>query len=137
MAKKIKKVDYIYAAGRRKSSSARVRLYRGKGVSTVNGKPIDKYFPGVMMKDKWAKPFKVLDVTDKYYVSAKVAGGGVQGQLDATVLGIAKAFAKVDVDKFRIPLKKARLLTRDARIRERRKVGMGGKARRKKQSPKR
>jgi len=73
----------------------------------------------------------------KYYVTVKVVGGGKNGQLDAVVHGIARAFDKADREKFRPPLKRAGLLTRDARVRERRKVGTGGKARRKKQSPKR
>ena len=132
-----RKINYIYAVGRRKSASARVRLFRGKGENTVNGRLIGEYFPGSIMKDKWTKPFKTVEVTDKYYISAKVVGGGLNGQLDAVVGGIAKALAKEKVDKFRTPLKKAGLLTRDPRIRERRKAGTGGKARRKKQSPKR
>ena len=73
----------------------------------------------------------------KYYVTVKVVGGGKKGQLGATVHGIARALAKLDADTLRAPLKKAGLLTRDSRVRERRKVGTGGKARRKKQSPKR
>jgi small subunit ribosomal protein S9 len=132
-----KKINYIYAVGRRKSASARVRLFRGKGENTVNGKPISEYFPGLINKDVWSKPFKTVDVFDKYYVSVKVVGGGQKGQLGAVVHGISKALAKAKEDKFRIPLKKAKLLTRDSRIRERRKAGTGGKARRKKQSPKR
>jgi small subunit ribosomal protein S9 len=132
-----RKINYTYAVGRRKSASARVRLFRGKGENTVNGKLISEYFPGQVMKDKWAKPFKVVEVMDKFYVSVKVVGGGLNGQLDAVVNGIAKALAKAKVDKFRLPLKKAGLLTRDSRVRERRKAGTGGKARRKKQSPKR
>lgn len=133
----MKKIDYTYAVGRRKSSSARVRLFKGKGESTVNGKLIEKYFPGLIMKELWSKPFKVLDVSDKYYVMAKVNGGGINGQLDAVVNGISKAFVKMNKENFRPLLKKAKLLTRDSRIRERRKPGTGGKARRKKQSPKR
>jgi len=137
MVKKKNKISYTYAVGRRKSASARVRLFNGKGESTVNGREISEYFPGPVMKDKWTKPFKVVDSTDKYYVTVKVEGGGINGQLDAVVSGISKALAKVQVDRFRLPLKKQGLLTRDPRIRERRKTGTGGKARRKKQSPKR
>ena len=136
MARK-KKINYIYAVGRRRSASARVRLFRGKSESTVNGKPISDYFPGAVFKDKYTKPFKILDIRDKYYVTVKVVGGGISGQLDAVVLGIARAFSKSSEEKFRKPLKKAGLLTRDPRIRERRKAGTGGRARRKKQSPKR
>lgn len=135
MAKKVK-TNYSYSAGRRRTASARVRLFKGSGVNTVNGLEIDKYFPGPFNQDIWSKPFRVLDLTEKYYMSAKVAGGGPQGQLGAVALAIARAFAK-EREEFRKPLKKAGLLTRDPRTRERRKVNTGGKARRVKQSPKR
>lgn len=137
MPKKKAKKNYTYSVGRRRSASARVRLFRGKGESTVNGLMLEKYFPGVVAQDKWQKPFQVIDEVDKFYFSAKVLGGGKEGQLDAVVLGVARALSKLEEEKYRIPLKKAGLLTRDARIRERRKVGTGGRARRKKQSPKR
>jgi small subunit ribosomal protein S9 len=132
-----KKLNYTYASGKRRSSSARVRLFHGKGENTVNGISLEKYFPGIINKSKWSKPFGLTETSEKYYFSAKVLGGGKEGQIDAVVQGLAKALAKVKPDKFRAPLKKAGLLTRDSRIRERRKVGMGGKARRKRQSPKR
>ena len=131
------KPNYTYAVGRRRSASARVRLFRGKGDTTVNGKLISDYFPGPISEDLWSKPFRTADVTDKYYATVKVVGGGVMGQLDAVVHGIARAFAKLNRDEFRPVLKKAGLLTRDSRTRERRKIGTGGKARRAKQSPKR
>lgn len=134
---KKKKINYTYAVGKRKSASARIRLFRGKGESTVNGQTIKKYFPGDVMKDIWSKPFRVLDVTDKFYVTVKVLGGGKKGQVEAVAHGIAKALAKENKDEFRKSVKDAGLLTRDSRIRERRKAGTGGKARRKKQSPKR
>lgn len=134
--KSVKK-DYIYAVGRRKLSVARVRLFRGKGKSTVNEKSPESYFPGETSRVLWEKPFLSADAKDKYYVSVRVLGGGKRGQLEAVVHAIAKALAQVDKEKYKTPLKKAGLLTRDARIRERRKVGTGGKARRKKQSPKR
>ncbi len=132
-----KKINYIYAVGRRKSASARVRLFKGKGENVVNGQPIDKYFPGSVNKIAWTKPFKTAEVLDKYYVTVKVVGGGKNGQLDAVVHGVARVLDKANREKFRPSLKRAGLLTRDSRIRERRKVGTGGKARRKKQSPKR
>jgi small subunit ribosomal protein S9 len=132
-----KKENYIYAVGRRRTASARVRLFKGKGDSTINGMLINEYFPGVLMESVWSKPFKVVDVKDKYYVTVKVTGGGKNGQVDAVAHGVARALSLVDRENFRPPLKKAGLLTRDARVRERRKVGTGGKARRKKQSPKR
>ncbi len=136
MARK-KKINYIYAVGRRRSASARVRLFKGKGKNLVNQQPIEKYFPGKINEEVWAKPFRLTETLGKYYVTVKVVGGGKNGQLGAVVHGIARALALANREKFRPPLKKAGLLTRDPRIRERRKVGTGGKARRKKQSPKR
>ncbi|MFV1916957.1 MAG: 30S ribosomal protein S9 [Patescibacteria group bacterium] len=132
-----KKINWIYAVGRRRSASARVRLFKGRGEDLVNDKPISEYFPGEIYEVTYTEPFKVADVERKYYMTARVVGGGKSGQLDAVVHGIARALNKADREKFRVPLKKAGLLTRDSRIRERRKVGTGGKARRKKQSPKR
>lgn len=137
MARKKAKKDYIYAVGRRRVASARVRLYKGKKESLVNGKLIGEYFPGEVMRIRWTKPFEVAGVFEKYYVTVKVEGGGKWGQLDAVVHGISRALAKADPEKFRAVIKKEGLLTRDHRKRERRMVGTGGKARRKKQSPKR
>ncbi len=136
MAKVVKK-DYIYAVGRRRSSSARVRLHKGDGQSLVNDQPIGQYFPGLINRALWMKPFDLTELAGKYFVTVKVAGGGRIGQLGATVLGIARTMEKLNTEKYRAALKKAGLLTRDDRTRERRKVGTGGKARRKKQSPKR
>jgi small subunit ribosomal protein S9 len=136
-SKKTSKKEFTYAVGRRRAASARVRLYKGKGENTVNGKPMDKYFPGSVNKDAWMKPFRVVDANDTYYVTVRVAGGGKNGQLDAVAHGIAKALAEENKTDFRKSLKDAGLLTRDPRVKERRKVGTGGKARRKKQSPKR
>ncbi|MBU0572529.1 30S ribosomal protein S9 [Patescibacteria group bacterium] len=134
---KKKKINYTYAVGRRRSASARVRLFKGKDKSEVNNAPIEEYFPGEVFKDYYTKPFKLTETLGKYYVTVRVVGGGKKGQLGATVHGIARALAKLDAGTLRPPLKKAGLLTRDPRTRERRKIGTGGKARRKKQSPKR
>ncbi len=132
-----KKIDYLYAVGRRKESSARVRLYRGKGESTVNEMPAGKYFEGEIAKKAMARPFGATETSDKYFFSARVSGGGKEGQLTALILGLSRALVKVAPEKNRIILRKLNLLTRDSRIRQRRMVGMGGKSRRKKQSPKR
>ncbi len=132
-----KKVDYIYGVGRRKESSARVRLYRGKAENTVNAMPAVKYFPGALAQKMLAKPFGATETSDKFYYTARVVGGGKEGQLAAVTLGIARALLKLSPEKNRTPLRKLSLLTRDSRIRERRMVGTGGKARRQKQSPKR
>lgn len=134
---KAKKIDYAYGVGRRKEASARVRLYHGKGENTVNLMPVAKYFEGAVAKKAIEKPFGATETSDKYYFSGRVSGGGKQAQLEAIVLGIARALVKVSTEKNRTPLKKLGLLTRDSRIRQRRMVGMGGKSRRKKQSPKR
>jgi small subunit ribosomal protein S9 len=132
-----KKIDYFYGVGRRRTSSARVRLFRGKGENTVNGMPSSKYFEGEIAKKSLAKPFGATEASDKYYYSAKVTGGGKEGQLTSLVLAISRALLKVSPEKNRPVLRKLKLLTRDSRIRQRRMVGMGGKSRRKRQSPKR
>ncbi|MEA3355386.1 MAG: 30S ribosomal protein S9 [Patescibacteria group bacterium] len=132
MAKK-----YVYAVGRRKRAIARIRLFTGKGDHQVNGLPINKYFPGSVNQGLFLEPFKICDVLKKYYVTVKVLGSGKSSQLDASIHGIARALIKVNQKKFKTLLRKKGLVTRDPRKRERRKAGMGGKARRQRQSPKR
>ena len=143
----IVKKDYIFAVGRRKESVARVRLYSKdsimwdgveikKGEIVVNKKPALLYF-GEQNEKEFKKPLTTTNTEKKFVITVVVQGGGKVGQLDAMVLGIARALDEFDREKFHSLLRKKGLLTRDARIRERRKVGMGGKARRKKQSPKR
>lgn len=134
---KAKKIDYTFAVGRRKTSIARVRIYRGKAENSINSMPAEKYFAGEVAAKLMAKPFGATETSDKYYFSAKVVGGGKEGQLEALVLGIARALTKISEEKNRPVLRKLNLLSRDSRVRQRRMVGMGGKARRKKQSPKR
>jgi small subunit ribosomal protein S9 len=129
--------DYIYAVGRRKAATARVRLYLKEGDLLVNGKGAGEYFPGALATTKYTKPFTLTDSLGKFSFSAKVSGSGKSAQLDAVVHGLSRALAKHDADAYRSVLKKAGLLTRDARMKESRKIGTGGKARRKKQSPKR
>ena len=132
------KKDYIPTVGRRREAVARVRLYpKGSGAIPVNAKPIEEYFRGEVNKVAYMTPFVITDTVNKLDTTVKVAGGGPSGQLGAVVHGIARAIEKFDKEKYRPLLKKKGLLTRDSRTRERRKVGMGGKARRKKQSPKR
>ncbi len=126
---------YASAIGRRKRSVASVRLIPGKGEVVVNGKPASVYFPGLQAQTRYETPFKLLSLT-KYAAEVKVLGGGKSGQLDATVLGLARALSALKADH-KIVLHTAHLLTRDSRERQRRMVGMGGKSRRKKQSPKR
>lgn len=133
----IKKLNYTYAVGRRKESSARVRLFHGKGENTVNTKLASIYFPGEALNKILTKPLGVTETSDKYYFSARVTGGGKMGQLEAVVLGLARALAKISPDKFKLQLRRTNLLTRNSKEKLRRMVGTGGKARRRKQSPKR
>jgi len=136
-ARKTKKKNFIYAIGRRRTASARIRLFKGKEPNLVNNIPVEDYFSEKTLIAFWQKPFILTETLGKYYFTAKVRSGGKKGQLDALVHGLARALEKTNPEKFRTLLKKGGLLTRDARIRERRKIGMGGKSRRKKQSPKR
>jgi small subunit ribosomal protein S9 len=131
------KVNYIPAVGRRKKAIARIRLFRKKGDTLVNDKPIAEYFPGEVAKTFYLDPFRVCNVVDKYHATIKVVGSGRAGQLGAVIHGLSRSLVKADQEKFRPILKKKGFLTRDPRKKERRKVGTGGKARRKKQSPKR
>ena len=138
--------DFIFGLGRRKSASAEVRLYEKaakwgemvaeKGEILVNNKKAAEYF-GAESEKVYMEPFRVTNTQNKFAITAKVSGGGKAGQLDAVVLGIARALNTLDREQYRSPLKRKGLLTRDPRVRERRKVGMGGKSRRRKQSPKR
>lgn len=130
-----RKNTYVSAVGRRKESVARVRVIKGGKDITVNGKPYSQYFVSLIEKDLILKPFEISDSKD-YGATVLVSGGGMSAQLDAVVHGLSRAFSKIDLEK-RKPLKKAGLLTRDPRAKERRKYGLAGKARAKKQSPKR
>jgi small subunit ribosomal protein S9 len=129
--------QYTYAVGRRKTATARVRLYQKKGDMLVNGIAAGQYFPGVLSLTKYLLPLKLTKTHEKFSFSAKVDGSGKPAQLDAVVHGLARTLAKIDPEKYRPILKKNGLLTRDSRMKESRKVGTGGKARRQKQSPKR
>ncbi len=147
-AEKVKKTapkaNYTYAVGRRKTSNARVRIYKSASVPgmdgvqlSINGKPAEAYFPGETAKAAYRKPFILTETLNKMSASVVVAGSGKMGQLDAVVHGLARALSLLDRDAYRTILKSAGLLTRDARTRQRRMIGTGGKARRAKQSPKR
>lgn len=129
--------EFTYAVGRRREAVARIRLYKGKGQNLINEQPFGDYFPGLMAQIAYKRPFELTDTEGKYYLTARVTGGGKEGQLGALIHGLSRALAQVEEKKYRTVLKKEGLLTRDPRTRERRKVGTGGKARRKKQSPKR
>lgn len=127
---------YFYAHGRRKEAAARVRLYKGRGQFIVNEQPIEKYFPQEMARVSYLRPFLLTKTQDKYYATIKVQGSGKSGQLAAVVHGLARALIKAD-ESLRPILKKAKLLTRDSRVKERRKYGLAQKARKGKQSPRR
>lgn len=133
-----KKSKYIFGLGRRKCAIARVFLYEEKnGGITVNGKPFEEYFRGQFLGTSYLEPFAITNTLNMYRVEVKVEGSGKKGQMDAINLGISRALELIDKEKNRPILKKRGFLMRDSRIRERRKVGTGGKARRQKQSPKR
>ena len=129
-------MDVISTVGRRKEAIARVRLQEGKGQMTVNGKPISEYFRGVVFQKIYLRPLEITKTQNSYIISAKVEGGGAVSQLGAVIHGIARAIVKAKPDLKTI-LKKEGYLTRDARVKERRKYGHAGKARAMKQSPKR
>lgn len=144
------KYSYIYATGRRREAVARVRLYdpaKGKvelkgqeyqkGDVLVNEMPFGSYFNFISYTPHFKKFFDTTGALNKFFFSVKVVGGGKKGQLDAMIHGLARALEKYNPTEYRSLLKEEGYLTRDARTRERRKVGTGGKARRQKQSPKR
>lgn len=142
---------FIEGIGKRKSAVARVRIFElKKGTSVnvnginikageliINAKPIQKVFPSEVHKNIYLKPLLKTKTLDMLAVSIIVLGGGYKGQIEAIAHGLSKAIIKLDEKKYRPILKAEGLLTRDSRVIERRKVGTGGKARRKKQSPKR
>lgn len=141
---------YVLGVGRRREAVARVRLYnptagkveifgeeRKRGDIIVNGKLISEYFKFSSFGPAYKKIMAETGTDGKFVISAKVAGGGLFGQLDAFIHGFARALDKVDAEKYHKTLSDNGYLTRDPRTRERRKVGMAGKARRKKSSPKR
>lgn len=120
------KQNYYYALGRRKSSTARARLSIGKGDITINNKPAEEYFAqSKTLLKELVKPFAVTDTLAKYNVSVVVSGGGHSGQSEAIRLAIAKALVVSNVD-FKSTLRRAELLGRDPREKERKKFGLKG-----------
>lgn len=126
----------IYAVGRRKTAVARVRLIGGKSPVVVNNKPANEYFRTPLFVEALNRPFVLTETQEKYTATVRVKGSGPSGQLGAVVHGIARSLASVS-PAYRKTLKAAGLLTRDPRAKESRKYGLAGKARKKKQSPKR
>ena len=129
--------EYFSAVGRRKTAVARVRIWPGKQELIINGKPLTDYFKGDTIKKMIYSPFAVSDVLNQYTGSIKVSGSGIMGQAEAIMHGIGRALVKADSEKFKKLTRDNGFLTRDPRMKETRKVGRGGRARSKKQSPKR
>jgi small subunit ribosomal protein S9 len=130
------KDSYFYALGRRKSATARVRLQGGKGNISVNGKTAAEYFAdSKYLLEKLQQPFVILDKVGKFDVSVVVSGGGHDGQIEAIRLGIAKSLVIMNED-LKSTLKRADLLGRDSREKERKKFGLKG-ARKQRQFTKR
>ncbi len=112
------------AVGRRKEAIARVRITPGSGTITINGRTFEDYFPNKLHQQLITDPFTVLGLTDAYDVVARISGGGPSGQAGALRLGIARALNEVDAENNRPALKKAGFLSRDARVKERKKAGL-------------
>ena len=115
--------QYYYGTGRRKSSVARVYLKPGNGTITINEKDIDAYFGTEILKMIFRQPFAVTETEGKFDVMVNVKGGGYTGQAGAIRNGISRALLEVD-DEMRSPLKRAGFLTRDPRMKERKKYGL-------------
>ena len=115
---------FFYGTGRRKSSVARVRLYQGTGKVTINGRDIDDYFGLETLKLIVRQPLNLTGLTEKFDIECRVAGGGVSGQAGAIRHGVARALLQYDSAGLRSALKKAGFLTRDPRMKERKKYGL-------------
>lgn len=118
-------VQTSVATGRRKTSVARVRLRLGNGNLLVNGRPLDEYFHRETLRILVKQPLELVNASTRYDVSATVQGGGMSGQAGALRHGIARALEKFD-ESLRTTLKRGGFLTRDARIKERKKYGQRG-----------
>jgi len=119
-------MEYYEGVGRRKTATARVRLFPGgDGTVVVNERPLDEYFARDAAIIHLVEPFKVTDTENRFNVSVNVKGGGISGQAGAIRLGIARALLKVDPD-LRPILRKGGFLTRDSRTKERKKPGLKG-----------
>ena len=117
------KRPYFYGTGRRKKSVARVRLYQGTGSVKINGRDIDDYFGLDTLKLIVRQPLNLTGTADKFDIECRVAGGGVTGQAGAIRHGVSRALLSVNPE-YRTPLKAAGLLTRDPRMKERKKYGL-------------
>ena len=123
-AKKSSSKVYYYGTGRRKDAVAAVRLVPGKGKITINGKDIDDYFGLDTLKLIVRQPLESTETTGKFDIIAKAVGGGISGQAGAIRHGIARALVEADEEAYKATLKTAGFLTRDARMKERKKPGL-------------
>ena len=114
---------YFYAIGKRKCAVAKVRLFPGSGTLIVNGKPLEEVLPLRTLQETVQEPFRVAQLTNNYNASIRVSGGGIAGQAQAIRHGIARALVVAD-EELRPVMRKAGLLTRDARVKERKKYGL-------------
>lgn len=112
------------ATGRRKEAIARVRVVPGTGMWRINGRTLDDYFPNKVHQQLVNEPFRVTELESRFDVIARLHGGGASGQAGALRLGVARALNEIDVEANRPSLKKAGFLTRDARVKERKKAGL-------------
>ena len=119
----MEKQTYFYATGKRKTAVARVKLVPGNGAIIVNDMPYEERFPRAEHRRSILKPLLVTENLDKYSAVVKVEGGGMTGQADAISHGVARALVKAD-ERLRPALRQDGLLTRDARVKERKKVGL-------------
>lgn len=118
------KKEYFYATGRRKKSVARVRVYEGSGSITINGRDIDDYFGLETLKLIVRQPMQLTGTLGKFDIVANVVGGGMSGQAGAIRHGLSRALVKINEADYKALLKKAGLLTRDPRMKERKKYGL-------------
>lgn len=115
---------FVYAIGRRKSATAKIRLYgKGSGTFVVNGRPLQEYFPTAILQQAAIRALTATNNVDQYDANVEVMGGGPRGQSDAVKLAVARALVKAD-EGFKVVVKKEGLLTRDARVKERKKFGL-------------
>ena len=117
--------DFFYGTGKRKTSVARTRLYNGSGQIIVNGRPFDEYFPRASLQMIIKQPLELTKTVGKFDIKVNVKGGGLSGQAQAVKHGISRALLDFDPE-LRPILKKAGFLTRDARVKERKKYGQRG-----------
>jgi small subunit ribosomal protein S9 len=114
---------YIYATGRRKSAIARVQLHEGTGAVILNGRPMEELLPRLTDQNAVTEPFRATNTLGRYSVMAKVSGGGTTGWTGALIHGISRALAAVSEEN-RLILRRGPFLTRDARVKERKKYGL-------------